>query len=181
MKVLRQENKQPSKLGQLREELTEIQEAIRELQKKKREERKNDRTKRLELRKLKRSELQAKRKLNLVKLPVVQAKDNTPQNKSSVVSTEVGKASYYAAMFDGRTTASGAIFSNQDMTAAHKTLPFGTRVRVTNSSNGKSIEVTVTDRGPFVAGRIIDLTSRGFAELDSISRGVINVTVEVLD
>lgn len=97
------------------------------------------------------------------------------------IAVELGKASFYADFFNGRTTASGTVFSNADMTAAHKTLDFGTRVRVVHPESGNSIEVTITDRGPFVAGRVIDLTSAGFAKLAPLSRGVIDVRLEILD
>lgn len=72
--------------------------------------------------------------------------------------SQTGKASFYASKFDGKKTASGTIFRNSKMIGAHKTLPFGTKVKVTNLNNGKSIKVRIEDRGPFVAGRIIDLS-----------------------
>jgi rare lipoprotein A len=181
MKVIRSENNQSSKLSDLKEELGEIKQAIRDLNKKRREERRLERKKKLQLRRLERMNKQSKRKLNVVKLPALIVENNNHQTESTVSSTENGKASYYAAKFDGRTTASGEVFWNHMMTAAHKTLPFGTKVRVTNISNGRSIEVIINDRGPFVAGRIIDLTSTGFAALDNISRGVIDVRVDVLE
>lgn len=88
-----------------------------------------------------------------------------------------GKASYY---WQGQQTASGARFNPNGMTAAHRTLPFGTRVRVTNHSNGRSVVVTINDRGPFVGGRIIDL-SRGAAQAISMTgAGVANVSLEIL-
>ncbi|WP_291725707.1 septal ring lytic transglycosylase RlpA family protein [Bernardetia sp.] len=92
--------------------------------------------------------------------------------------TEEGIASYYADKYEGRPTASGEIFRQDLLTAAHKTLPFGTMVTVTNLKNGKSIRVRINDRGPFVAGRIIDLTSRGARELDFIRDGIVNVKIE---
>jgi rare lipoprotein A len=70
----------------------------------------------------------------------------------------VGMASYYGKEFHGRKTASGEIFDMHKLTAAHKTLPFGTRVRVTNLENGRSVTVRINDRGPFKKGRIIDLS-----------------------
>jgi len=110
------------------------------------------------------------------------ALDVAPAAEEEVeIAVELGKASYYADFFNGRTTASGTLFSNADMTAAHKTLDFGTRVRVVHPESGNSIEVTITDRGPFVAGRVIDLTSAGFAKLAPLSRGVIDVRLEILD
>lgn len=91
--------------------------------------------------------------------------------------TESGKASYYADKFQGRRTASGEIFRQRRMTAAHKTLPFGTKVRVTNLSNGRSIKVRINDRGPFVAGRIIDLSKKAARKLGMLNDGVVNVKV----
>jgi rare lipoprotein A len=182
MKIIRSEDKSSSKLGQLREELTELKAAIRELSKKRRAELLQERKNRIDLRRLKRQASAQKRKLNIVKLPEVETIiSSTVTAQETTSSTEFGKASYYADMFNGRTTASGEIFSNAMMTAAHKTLPFGTRVRVTSISNGNTIEVRINDRGPFVAGRIIDLTSTGFAALDNISRGVMDVRVDVLE
>lgn len=92
----------------------------------------------------------------------------------------VGIASYYAAKFHGRRTASGEKFSSKLMTAAHLTLPFGTRLKVTNPATHTSVIVRVNDRGPHVRGRIIDL-SRAAAELLGITRsGIARVELEVL-
>lgn len=93
---------------------------------------------------------------------------------------QTGKASFYADKFEGRTTASGEIFSQSKLTAAHKTLPFGTNVKVTNLANNKSVVVIVNDRGPFVPGRIIDLSLAAAKILGFIDTGVTDVTVEVL-
>ena len=75
-----------------------------------------------------------------------------------VVASQVGVASYYGSKFDGKRTASGQIFRSNKLTAAHRTHRFGTRLKVTNLKNGKSVIVIVNDRGPFVKGRIIDLS-----------------------
>lgn len=91
-----------------------------------------------------------------------------------------GLASFYGDEFHGRTTANGEIFDQEKLTAAHRTLPFGTRVRVTNLENGRRIEVRVNDRGPFVEGRIIDLSRRGARELGFLQQGLVRVRVEVL-
>ena len=91
--------------------------------------------------------------------------------------TETGKASYYADKFQGRRTASGEVFRQRKMTAAHRTLHFGTRVKVTNLDNGRSIKVRVNDRGPFVAGRIIDLSSNAARKLGMKQAGVANVRI----
>jgi rare lipoprotein A len=95
-------------------------------------------------------------------------------------SVQEGEASYYAHKYHGRTTANGETYDENKMTAAHKTLPFGTTVRVTNLANGKKVVVRINDRGPFIKGRIIDLSYKAAGELDYISRGVVKVRVEVL-
>ena len=86
--------------------------------------------------------------------------------------SESGMASYYADKYQGRPTASGERFNMNDLTAAHKTLPFGTRVRVTNLENGKSVVVRINDRGPFVKGRVIDLSLAAAKKLDMVKAGV---------
>ncbi len=88
-----------------------------------------------------------------------------------------GKASYYSDEFDGRKTASGSIFKQNKRTAASKTLPFGTKVKVINVSNGKTVRVRITDRGPFVAGRIIDLSKKAARKLGMLQQGVANVEI----
>ena len=91
------------------------------------------------------------------------------------------RASYYANKFHGRRTASGRVYNMNKLTAAHKTLAFGTIVRVTNATNGKSVVVEITDRGPFVRGREIDLSKKAFFTIASSSgAGYINVSMEVL-
>ncbi len=94
--------------------------------------------------------------------------------------TETGVASYYGYSFDGRRTASGQILDVEANMAAHKTLPFGTVVRVTNPETEKWVEVTIFDRGPFVEGRIIDLTPSTFEVLAPLSSGLVNVELEVI-
>ena len=88
-------------------------------------------------------------------------------------------ASYYGNE-SGSQTASGARFVASAMTAAHRTLPFGTKVRVTNKGNGRSVVVTINDRGPFVRGRIIDLSTGAAGVIGMMGAGVAPVTVEVL-
>jgi len=92
--------------------------------------------------------------------------------------SQIGKASFYGKEFDGRKTANGEIFSNKKYTAAHKSLPFGTKVKVTNTVNGKWCVVRINDRGPFVKGRIIDLSRMAADSLDYLSSGVCEVKVE---
>ena len=88
-----------------------------------------------------------------------------------------GIASYYADFFDGRTTASGEIFYNSQLTAAHPTLAFGTVVIVKNLGNEKEVEVKINDRGPFVKGRIIDLSQAAFSRIGELDRGLLEVEV----
>lgn len=91
-------------------------------------------------------------------------------------------ASYYADKFNGKRTTSGSKFDNDKYTAAHKKLPFGTKVRVTNEKNGKSVVVEITDRGPFVKSREIDLSKRAYMEITSNKgSGGMLVTIEVMD
>lgn len=97
-----------------------------------------------------------------------------------VVSTERGKAAWYGGRFHGRKTASGEPFDKNALTAAHKTLPFDTMVRVRNLENGKTVIVRITDRGPYGKGRIIDMSEAAAKKLDMIERGVVKVEVEVL-
>lgn len=87
-------------------------------------------------------------------------------------------ASYYGGKYEGRKTANGEVFHTNALTAAHKTLAFGTRVKVTNLQNGKTVKVRINDRGPFVAGRIIDLTPKAAGKLDMIKAGVVKVRIK---
>jgi rare lipoprotein A len=93
---------------------------------------------------------------------------------------EFGYASYYSARHGGRATASGEIYDPDYLTAAHRTLPFGTRVRVTNLDNGRQVVVTITDRGPFRRGRVIDVSERAARKLGFTAQGVTRVRVDVL-
>lgn len=95
--------------------------------------------------------------------------------------TQEGLASFYGKEFDGRKTSSGEIFHKDDLTAAHRTLPFGTVLRVTNLKNGDQVEVRVNDRGPVKPERIIDL-SYGAAKVIGLDKmGLVRVRLEVLD
>ena len=91
-----------------------------------------------------------------------------------------GVASWYGPGFHGRTTANGEQYNMNDMTAAHKSLAFGTRVKVTNQTNGKSVVVRINDRGPYVGSRIIDLSKSAAQAIDMIGPGTAAVTVEIL-
>jgi rare lipoprotein A len=94
---------------------------------------------------------------------------------------QVGFASYYDSRLHGARTASGERYDEKALTAAHRTLPFGTRVQVTNLSNGRSVVVTIIDRGPFTRGRIIDVSRRAARKLDFLRYGTAKVRLEVLD
>ena len=108
-------------------------------------------------------------------------RNNTTDPQYAVKSIQQGKASWYSVRTNyGTRTASGQRLSNQAFTAAHKTLPMGTKVRVTNEANGKSEVVTITDRGPYVKGRIIDVTIGSAERLGFAQRGVAPVKIEVL-
>lgn len=93
---------------------------------------------------------------------------------------ENGVASFYHDSLHGNRTASGQVYDKRRMTAAHKTLPLGSRVRVTDLATGNSVVVRVNDRGPFVRGRIIDLSRQAATELNMIRRGITRVEVKVL-
>lgn len=92
-----------------------------------------------------------------------------------------GSASFYASRFHGRRTASGEAFDNGAMTAAHRSLPFGSLVRVTNPANGRSVVVRINDRGPFTRGRLIDVSRAAAEELGIVARGHGTVELELLE
>lgn len=94
--------------------------------------------------------------------------------------TDTGEASYYANKHQQRKTASGELYRHELKTAAHKELPFGSKVKVTNVNNGKSVVVRVNDRGPFVRGRIIDLSKSAFSSIGNTAAGIIEVKIEVI-
>ncbi len=94
---------------------------------------------------------------------------------------QVGLASWYGSEFQGRPTASGEPFDMHAKTAAHRSLPFGTRVRVTNLANGRSVVVRINDRGPWIEERIIDLSYAAARAIGMIDAGVVRVEVTVLD
>ena len=115
-------------------------------------------------------------------LPIVPvAKLNRPVKPTpTVVQVSTGEASWYGPGFFGNRTASGEVFRPGTMTAAHRSLPFGTKVRVTNLWNDRSAVVTINDRGPFIAHRVIDLAHGAAHELGLISSGIAQVRLEVL-
>jgi rare lipoprotein A len=93
---------------------------------------------------------------------------------------ENGIASWYAGEFQGELTANGEIFDTHEISAAHKSLPFGTIVKVTNEENNLSVEVRINDRGPFVEGRIIDLSKAAAEKIEMVERGIVPVTLEII-
>jgi rare lipoprotein A (peptidoglycan hydrolase) len=105
--------------------------------------------------------------------------DNEITTATSQVIT--GKASYYGEKFHGRHTASGEVYDMNKLTAAHRTMMFGTRLKVTNLWNNRSVIVRVNDRGPFKKGRVLDLSKAAARELDMIVAGVVDVKIEVID
>ena len=97
---------------------------------------------------------------------------------TALAQVQSGKASFYALKFTGRKTASGERMHHDSLTCAHRTYPFGTMLKVTNPANGKSVIVRVTDRGPYVKGRIIDLSARAAREIGIMAQGIAPVIVE---
>ena len=106
----------------------------------------------------------------------------TPQQKDSAssktVRKEVGEASWYGPGFQGQETASGETFDQKDMTAAHPSLPMGTKAKVTNLENGKKVQVIINDRGPYAGGRVIDLSRAAAKKLDMKEDGTAQVKIE---
>jgi rare lipoprotein A len=109
-------------------------------------------------------------------VPAPPAKPSPPR-----ANVETGKASWYGDAHHGKKTASGEVYDMAELTAAHRSLPLGTRVRVVNVENGRSVVVRVNDRGPFVRGRIIDLSRAAARELGPLGAGVFTVRIEVLE
>ncbi len=92
-----------------------------------------------------------------------------------------GKASFYADWFDGRLTANGEFFSQEEYTAAHKTLPFDTWVEVKNLENDKTVFLRINDRGPYIKGRIIDLSKAGARAIGDLKQGIFNVEIRIVE
>lgn len=115
-------------------------------------------------------------------------KTNSSKQTTATVNLKTKKykknviASYYHDKFNGRKTASGEVFNNKKQTAAHKKLPFGTTLKVTNRANGKWVLVIVNDRGPFSKGREIDLSKKAFMDItDNPSKGTLTVDIEIVE
>lgn len=112
---------------------------------------------------------------------IVQDSSKTVIKADSLTIPLKGKASYYGSEFNGRKTANGEIYDETAMTAAHRTLPFGTVLRVTNIRNGLSVIVRINDRGPFHPDRVLDLSKAAAEELDLIKYGVTEIESEIVD
>lgn len=100
--------------------------------------------------------------------------------KCTSLDPEIGLASFYSDKFRGKITASGEVYDQRKLTAAHRTLPFNTRIRVTNLNNKRAIIVKVNDRGPFTKDRILDLSKAAAIKLGFIKNGVTKVMLEIL-
>ena len=110
---------------------------------------------------------------------------HVPKDSFDPVATDgrasIGYASFYGSEFEGRRTASGEKYRGKKYTAAHRTLPFGTRIRITHIASGRTVEAVVNDRGPFRKGRIVDLSHRAAEALGILGAGVAKVSLEVLE
>jgi rare lipoprotein A len=104
----------------------------------------------------------------------------SPVKPARIGATETGIASWYGAPYNGRRSASGEVYDMEQLTAAHRSLPFDTWVEVTNLENRKRVEVRITDRGPFINGRIIDLSLAAAREIDMIQAGIVRVRIKVI-
>ncbi len=121
-----------------------------------------------------------------VALPTIQVNAQTEKpsfeaDKLEAKPIQTGKASFYADKFEGKPTASGEKYKASKLTAAHRSLPFGTKVKVTNIANGESVVVTINDRGPFVEGRIIDVSKAAAEKLSFFNQGTADVKLEIID
>jgi len=105
---------------------------------------------------------------------------NTPLAPARIATTETGIASWYGFPYHGRRAASGEVYDMQQLTAAHRKLPFQTWVEVTNLSNGKQVDVRINDRGPFVKGRILDLSQAAARDIDMLRAGTARVRLKVI-
>ncbi|ROL55758.1 septal ring lytic transglycosylase RlpA family protein [Bacteroidetes/Chlorobi group bacterium Naka2016] len=112
---------------------------------------------------------------------VFYTRSNNQSEKFSKNFVEEGLASYYSDEFVGRTTANGEIYNPVLLTAAHRSLPFGTKVKVTNLKNGREVIVIINDRGPFVQGRIIDLSKQAAKILNFLQEGIVRVRIESVE
>jgi len=116
----------------------------------------------------------------IAKIPSPPETEQAPPATSQPTMMETGVASWYGPKFHGKLTASGEVFNQEKFTAAHQTLPWGSRVKVTNLANGKSVDVRINDRGPFGKGRIIDVSRAAARALGMVGQGITTVRVEWL-
>lgn len=117
-----------------------------------------------------------------IALQILDSIKNPQEFKNLKLHKKKAIASYYHKKFNGRKTASGELFDNNKYTAAHKKLPFGTMLKVTNETNGRFVVVKVNDRGPFTKSREIDLSRKAFMDLvDNNGRGIVPVTIEIIE
>ncbi|WP_064606812.1 septal ring lytic transglycosylase RlpA family protein [Streptobacillus moniliformis] len=110
-------------------------------------------------------------------------KEQSQPVEEEMIETEIyqtGIASYYGERWNGRKTANGEIFDTWKVSAAHKKLPFGTKVKVINLSNGKSVIVRINDRGPYIKGRVIDLSKAAFKEIENFDKGITKVKLQII-
>ncbi|MBP6125091.1 MAG: septal ring lytic transglycosylase RlpA family protein [Leptotrichiaceae bacterium] len=104
----------------------------------------------------------------------------TSKKSQSAKVYQTGIASFYGGKWHGKRTANGEIFDTYSLTAAHKTLPFNTKVKVTNLNNGKSVIVRINNRGPYSKGRVIDLSTAAFTKIERKSKGITRVKLEII-
>ena len=107
-------------------------------------------------------------------------KDDKGGSSATGQPAHIGEASWYGPGFEGKKTASGEIFDDSKLTAAHKTIPLGSKAKVTNLTNGKTVEVKINDRGPFIDGRMVDLSRAAAKALGMIDRGTARVQIDLL-
>lgn len=112
---------------------------------------------------------------------IVHAAGPPTPSQAQILSTEIGLASWYGHPYHGRAAADGEIYDMEKLTAAHRTLPFNTWVRVTNLTNNKTVDVRIIDRGPFIAGRIIDLSHAAAQAIELIGPGVAQVRIDIIE
>ena len=101
--------------------------------------------------------------------------------ESTAHEISTGVVSWYGGKFHGRKTATGEMYDKHELTAAHKSLPFGTKVKVTNIRNGKSVVVEINDRGPYAKSRVLDLSQAAFSEIGHTNTGVMQVEYEIMN
>jgi rare lipoprotein A len=110
----------------------------------------------------------------------ISARVPSPVKPAVIGETETGIASWYGAPYNGRRSANGEVYDMEKLTAAHRTFPFDTWVEVTNLENQKCVAVRITDRGPFIKGRIIDLSLAAAREIDMVGPGIVRVRLKVI-